>query len=156
MPRLRTPTFWIIAVAVLGTYAPDAFSHGKKKHGDAAKPAELKPVELYLPVMNARRGKKLFIEKGCITCHPINGIGGGGIPLDVNVMEPRMNGFEFAARMFNHCVGMTAAQTEVFGAQITLTGMELADITAFTHDHEVQHSMSVKDIPPRIMKLMHH
>jgi mono/diheme cytochrome c family protein len=156
MLSLCKRTVWVVAVVVLGVYGLDAFAHGKKKHGSEAKPPPLKPVELYLPIMNAGRGKTLFIEKGCITCHPINGIGGGSIPLDVNAWEPRMNAFEFAARMFNHSVGMTAAQTEVFGAQITLTGMELADITAFTHDHEVQHSLSIKDIPRRIRKLMHH
>ena len=30
---------------------------------------------LVLPIMNPERGKRQFVDKGCIACHAINGIG---------------------------------------------------------------------------------
>lgn len=153
---IQKSLFFIVTVCALTAAAGSVYAHGKNKHGVQETRADLKPVELYLPEMNAERGKKLFINKGCITCHSINGVGGEGLPLDTSAMKPRMNAFQFAARMFNHSVGMIATQEEVFGEQIKLTGQELADITAFTHDHKVQHTVTLKDIPHKIMMKMHH
>ena len=37
-----------------------------------------KGPRLIMPMMNPARGRKLFASKGCVTCHSINGVGGGG------------------------------------------------------------------------------
>ncbi len=87
-------------------------AHEDEKHDDGAAASEPaatvegsavhKPIDVILtmPVMNSERGMTLFIEKGCVTCHSVNGVGGhDSAPLDAHEMDPIMNVFEFAAKM---------------------------------------------------------
>ena len=37
-------------------------------------------VRLAMPLMNPARGKALFVAKGCVACHAINGVGGHDAP----------------------------------------------------------------------------
>jgi hypothetical protein len=55
------------------------YAHGTKKHGAQEPRMELKPVELYAPEMSAEREKKVFVNKGCISCHSINVIESGAL-----------------------------------------------------------------------------
>ena len=112
---------------------------------------------LMMPQMDPARGRELFASKGCVTCHSINGVGGeDATPLDAHTMQPMMNPFEFAAKMWRMAPAMIAAQEEVLGEQIEFTGDELADIIAFVHHDAEQHKFSEADIPPEIMPMMHH
>jgi len=64
---------------------------------------------LVIPIMNPMRGKKLFVSKGCIACHAVNGVGGHDASnMDVHTMNGLMNPFDFAAKMWNHAPGMIA------------------------------------------------
>lgn len=142
------------AIALLGVAAiPATASHivgaapGAKDHG----------TRLLMPLMNPERGKRLFVSKGCVACHAINGIGGHDAPaMDAHRMDRVMNPFDFAAKMWNHAPAMIAAQEGAMGEQIYFTGNELADIIAFIHDDEAQHAFSEKDITPAARKMMHH
>jgi len=108
---------------------------------------------LLLPMMDAKRGKLLFVAKGCVMCHSINGVGGTDAPkLDASTMPGPMNPLEFAARMWNHSVGMVAMQQSELGGQIHFSGDELGDIIAFAHDPSVQRTFTKKDLPPKIRK----
>jgi cytochrome c len=110
-----------------------------------------------MPMMNSNRGRILFAAKGCVACHSINGGGGEDAPaLDAHSMQPYMNLFDFAARMWRGAATMIVMQEEVFGEQIEFTGEELADIIAFLHDDGEQHKFSEADIPPEIMLVMSH
>ena len=112
---------------------------------------------LMMPHMDPRRGKELFVTKGCVACHAINGIGGHDAPnLDAHTMAPMMNPFDFAAKMWNHAPAMIAAQEAALGEQIYFTGDELADIIAFIHHDEVQHGFTERDITPDARKMMDH
>jgi cytochrome c len=112
---------------------------------------------LMMPLMDPARGRKLFASKGCVVCHSVNGIGGtDAASMDVSTMEPMMNPFEFAARMWLGAEPMIMMQREELGEQIELTGEELADIIAFTHHPEEQRKFSEADIPHRIVDLMQH
>ena len=112
---------------------------------------------LMMPTMDPVRGRELFASKGCVACHSINGVGGeDATPLDAHTMQPMMNPFEFAAKMWRMAPAMIAAQEEVLGEQIEFTGQELADIIAFVHDDAEQHRFSESDIPPEVMPMMHH
>jgi hypothetical protein len=51
---------------------------------------------------------------------------------------------------------MIYAQEEALGGQILFTGDELADIVAFVHNDEVQHSFSEADLTAEARKMMHH
>ena len=115
-------------------------------------------VRLVMPLMNPSRGKVLFVSKGCVACHAINGVGGHDAPgMDAHKMTDKlMNPFDFAAKMWNHAPAMIAAQEGAFGEQIFFTGEELADIIAFIHDDGAQHAFTEKDLTPEARKMMHH
>lgn len=101
---------------------------------------------LLLPDMDSERGMNLFIEKGCYTCHSVNGVGGeDAASLDAHDMAPYMNPFDLAAKMWTMASIMIPAQEEALGAQIEFTGDELTDIIAFLHDDEQQHKF-VEDL----------
>ena len=157
MKLLPEPKPWLLGLmvaALLSGSAPSVADHVKSSvpvaggHG----------VRLVMPLMSPERGKKLFVSKGCVACHAINGVGGHDAPaMDAHKMEAKlMNPFDFAAKMWNHAPGMIAAQEGAFGEQVYFTGEELADIIAFIHDDETQHMFSEKDMTPEAKKMMHH
>lgn len=112
-------------------------------------------LRLIMPIMNPDRGKSVFVNKGCVTCHSVNGIGGEDAPpLGPHTEESMVNPFAFAAKMWDHAPGMIAAQEEELGGQLIFTGQELADITAFIHDAHAQRDFETEDLTPRIRKIM--
>ncbi len=112
---------------------------------------------LAIPRMNAARGRKVFAEKGCVACHAVNGIGGEDAPpLDATEMDPMMNPFEFAAKMWRGAEAMVILQRDELGEQIELTGQDLADIIAFVHSHEEQAKFTEADVPEKIKELIEH
>lgn len=122
--------------------APDGAAHGPR---------------LVMPLMNAVQGKSTFVDKGCVACHAINGVGGHDAqPLDAHARNGLMNPFDFAARMWNHAPGMIAAQEFALGEQIVFSGQDLADIIAFIHDDRAQHDFSENDLTERARKMMDH
>ena len=144
------------AFAGAGHDSDDNDGHAKTETGHAQLASRSGP-QLIMPMMNSARGRVLFAAKGCVACHSINGIGGEDAPnLDAHSMQPYMNPFEFAARMWRGAASMIVMQEEIFGEQIEFTGEELADIIAFLHDDAEQHKFSEADIPPEIMPMMDH
>jgi cytochrome c553 len=110
-----------------------------------------------MPRMDATRGRKLFVSKGCVACHSINGVGGhDATALDAHTMTPMMNPFDFAAKMWRMAPAMIYAQEEALGEQILFTGDELADIIAFVHDDGEQHNFTDADISPEAAEMMDH
>jgi cytochrome c len=112
--------------------------------------------EITLVDMNAARGRTLFVSKGCVICHSVNGIGGETGPnLDAQGASPKIDVFEFAARMWRGAEVMLAFQKQELGYQILLSGSELADLTAFAHDRKEQEKLKETDIPIKMRRLMH-
>ncbi|MEQ1523401.1 MAG: c-type cytochrome [Aestuariivirga sp.] len=110
---------------------------------------------LVLPKMDPKRGRELFVSKGCVVCHAVNGVGGGyAAPLDASTMDPAMNPFEFFARMWQGTKPMIAMQEEKMEQQVELTAEELGDIVAFVYDGTMQKSFSKTEIPKNIERLM--
>jgi len=110
-----------------------------------------------MPRMDPVRGRKLFVSKGCVACHAVNGVGGhDAAALDAHTMQPMMNPFDLAAKMWRMAPYMIAAQEEALGEQIDFTGDELADIIAFIHDDETQHTFSEADLTAEAKRMMHH
>ncbi len=108
-------------------------------------------VGIALPPMNAARGRALFMEKGCIACHSVNGVGGDvGPAINAADMPEPMNAFEFAARMWRGAGAMIAMQEdEQFGGQIELSGQDIADLVAFAHDKTEQAEIEADQIPKK-------
>lgn len=110
---------------------------------------------LAVPPMDGARGRELFVEKGCIVCHEVSGVGGRiGPSLNAEDMPEPMNTFEFAARMWRGAPAMIEMQENLFGDAIELTGGELADIIAFAHDEAEQRKLATDHIPVRYRELM--
>lgn len=110
---------------------------------------------LAVPPMSAHRGREIFVEKGCVVCHQVNGVGGEiGPSLDAAEMPSPMNAFEFAARMWRGADAMIDMQEQLFGEQITLSGQELADLVAFAHDEIEQKELSTADLPEKFRELI--
>ncbi len=112
-------------------------------------------IGLALPPMDSARGRDAFMDKGCIVCHQINDIGGRmGPALDARDMPAPMSAFDFAARMWRGAPVMAELQQDLLGEMIELTGQELADIVAFTHDDAEQSKVTDADIPERYLPLL--
>jgi len=117
----------------------------------------MRDIGLAVPVMDSHRGHELFVERGCIVCHQVNGVGGEiGPSLNAGDMPVPMNAFEFAARMWRGAGAMIAMQQDLFGDQIDLTGQDLADLVAFAHDETEQRKLSREEIPEKFLELIEH
>ena len=115
----------------------------------------LTDIGLALPPMDSARGRDAFMDKGCIVCHQINETGGSiGPALDARDMPAPMNAFDFAARMWRGAPVMADMQEDLLGEMIVLSGQELADIVAFTHDVAEQSKVTDADIPDRYLPLL--
>ncbi len=113
----------------------------------------MREVGLALPPMDSHRGHLLFMNKGCVVCHAVNGVGGDvGPPLNASDMPSPMNAFEFAARMWKGAPAMVVMQQEELGDFIKLTGQDLADLIAFVHDRNMQKTVSIDQVPKRWRK----
>ena len=113
-------------------------------------------VGIALPPMSSERGRTIFLEKGCIACHTINGVGGEvGPAINAADMPAPMNAFEFAARMWRGASAMIAMQEdEQFGGQIELTGQDIADLVAFAHDEKEQAKIAADQIPEKYRSMI--
>ena len=143
-----------IALPLTAGALPVMASHGEVEHLRAT---DQLPMGLIMPEMNAERGRALFVNKGCIVCHSVNGVGGEDAQaLDTDTMEDMMNPFDFAARMWRGSAAMVELQKKELGEQIELNGQELADIIAFVHDAREQAKLTRDQIPEGIARMMHH
>jgi cytochrome c len=111
--------------------------------------------KMVVPLASAEEGKKLFVGKGCVVCHQVNGIGGKAAPaLDADSEQPYFDVFEFAARMWRGAPTMILLQEMELGYQIELSGEDLANLAAFASDSQVQGTFSENDIPEVIRDWM--
>ncbi len=117
--------------------------------------ALLQDTGVVMPPMDAERGRHVFLEKGCIACHSVGGVGGDlGPALNAADMPRPMNAFEFAARMWRGAGAMIALQEDLLGGAIALDGQDLADLVAFAHDAEEKARLTEDQIPERFHSLI--
>lgn len=127
----------------------------------AVDPELVRPEQPTLRIgpLDAARGRALFVSKGCVICHAVNGVGGYAIgdlggtrapSLDAARMPVFMDPFAFFARMWAGAKDMIALQQQKLGYQIQLRGDEIADIMAFLHDPEEQKKFTPDSFTPPI------
>ena len=157
MRKFATTAGAVASVATLVLIGAAITSSGLAEHMSSTGSAAARMPRLVMPIMSPQRGRKLFVAKGCVACHAINGVGGHDAPnMDAHEMDGLMNPFDFAAKMWNHAPAMIAAQEDAIGEQIYFTGADLADIIAFVHDDQAQHTFSEHDLTPRARAMMQH
>ena len=112
-------------------------------------------LRYHLVPSNSARGKQLFVNKGCVVCHSINGAGGDAGPaLDIDPSVRKIDVFGFAARMWKGAEEMVALQVMEVGFTIELNGQQLAHLAHFLHDYEAQKTFGDEDIPAIVRQLL--
>ncbi len=97
------------------------------------------------------KGRALFVEKGCVICHSVNGTGGKAAPtLDAPFGAPATDPLDFAARMWLGAPAMIELQSVELGYTIYLTAEEIADLAAFAADRQAQKALTLESVPESI------
>jgi cytochrome c len=108
-------------------------------------------VRMVVPMMDSAKGKRLFVDKGCVLCHSVNGVGGkAGPPLDVPDSVRYVDLLDFMARMWRGSFAMIELQGMELGYQLDFSGEELGHIAAFLSDHGAQERFVEADVPDLI------
>lgn len=125
---------------------PDAPSRSEDRiHG-------LSPVEYDL---DAGKGRALFVTKGCVICHAVNGVGGKAAPaLDAQIGEQTVDPLDFAARIWRGAPAMIELQSVELGYAIDLTGEDIAHLAAFAADVVEQKKLAADQIPGPMRDLL--
>lgn len=111
-----------------------------------AEPPVALPVEW--PTPNARRGRIMFVSRGCVICHQVNGVGGKAAPaLDAPAELKNFDPLEFSARMWRGAPAMTALQSVELGYVIQLDAQDIADLAAFASTTEEQSLLTLETVP---------
>jgi len=78
------------------------------------------------------KGGQLFFNKGCIKCHAVKGQGGKIAP-DLGGISLGGTQLELAAKIWNHTPAMIAGMKQAGMVDLTLTGQEFTEITAYLY-----------------------
>lgn len=137
MRRLAFVCFSSLAAAACGQ-AADTETVAEGAHG----------LELISRDVDSSTGRALFIEKGCVICHSVNGVGGKAAPpMDAAIGAPPIDTLDFAARMWRGAPAMIELQSIELGYTIYLTADEIADLAAFAADREEQKLLAIDQVP---------
>lgn len=127
-----------LALTACGQASDDQERIAEEAHG----------LEIIDREVNSATGRSLFVEKGCVICHSINGVGGKAAPLmDAAVGAPPIDPLDFAARMWRGAPAMIELQSIELGYTIYLTADEIADLAAFAADREEQKLLTIEQVP---------
>lgn len=97
---------------------------------------------------DAAKGRALFVEKGCVLCHSINGVGGKAAPaLDAPDPFVKPDPLEFAARMWRGAPAMVEFQSVELGYVIDLSADDIANLATFAASREEQKLLLDSAIP---------
>lgn len=97
---------------------------------------------------DAGHGRALFVDKGCVICHSVNGVGGKAAPaLDAEIGVTAVDPLGFAARMWRGAPAMIELQSIELGYTIYLEAGDIADIAAFAASREEQEKLKLDDLP---------
>jgi len=97
---------------------------------------------------DAAKGRETFVQKGCVLCHSINGVGGkAGPALDVADDYVKADPLGFAARIWRGAPAMVEFQSLELGYVIDLTGEDIADLAAFAASRSEQKKLLDSAIP---------
>lgn len=97
---------------------------------------------------DAAAGRAIFVDKGCVMCHAVNGVGGKAAPaLDAQTELDTVDVADFAARMWRGAAAMVELQSLELGYTIWLEGDEIVNLAAFAANVEEQKKLKLEDVP---------
>ncbi len=97
---------------------------------------------------DAAEGRATFIQKGCVVCHAVNGVGGkAGPALDAQTQIDAVDPLDFAARMWRGAAAMVEFQSLELGYVIDLEADDIAHLAAFAATSSEQKKLTIADIP---------
>ncbi len=138
------------AIGLLSAAAPATAQSAPKKR--TAPPPRL---SLVMPVIDAQRGRKLFVTKGCFICHSVKGVGGKAAPpLDATARSGPIDVLGFVARMWKGAPLMFELQSMELGYRIEFKPEEIADLAGFIGDGKAQEGFSKAEIPEVVQDWM--
>jgi len=147
----------IVSGMTLGILLTPVLAPANGNHEAEDADHEAVQLRLIMPNMDSRYGRELFVSKGCVVCHSVNGVGGeDATSLDAHDMDTYMNPFDLAARMWRMAPFMIEAQEEELGEQIQFTGDELSAIIAFLHDDAEQHKLTTDSLSDETKEMLEH
>jgi mono/diheme cytochrome c family protein len=85
---------------------------------------------LVAPTQDPVAGSRVFGEKGCARCHPINGVGGQGAP-DLGRRAGSRGFYDLAAALWNHLPQMAERMRQLGIPRPRLEAGETGDLIAF-------------------------
>ncbi len=113
-----------------------------------ARAPESAPAAAAAGVYDAAIGRDLFVQKGCVLCHSINGVGGkAGPALDAADDFVKPDPLEFAARIWRGAPAMVEFQSLELGYVIDLSGEDIAHLAAFVASRAEQKKLLDSAIP---------
>ncbi|MEM9439630.1 MAG: c-type cytochrome, partial [Pseudomonadota bacterium] len=75
--------------------------------GQAEAAEAIEPTSVIMPMVDPERGRRLFVTKGCVLCHAVNGVGGIAAPaLDTEGGNGQLDLLGFVVRMWNGAQAM--------------------------------------------------
>jgi len=156
---IRAAIFWTIAlVGIVGVAWQSGAAEkarATKPQGQASTRSDTRSVIVGIPVIDPARGARLFVTKGCVLCHSVNGVGGrAGPALDAPDGNSVVNIFDFAARMWAGSFAMIELQGMELGYQLEMNGEELGHIAAFIYDKKAQSQFAESDVPDLIKDMI--
>lgn len=104
---------------------------------------------------NAASGRTLFVEKGCVLCHSVNGVGGrAATALDAlpdeqvdEKVDGQVDAVAFAARMWRGAPAMIELQSLELGYVVEVSADEIRDLAAFAASADEQSRLTKDDLP---------
>lgn len=100
---------------------------------------------------DAAMGRDLFVARGCVLCHAVNGVGGKAAPpLDAAEPAAALDPLAFAARMWQGAPAMVDLQTVELGYVIELSGDDIRDLAAFAAAPDEQKKLTRAALPEAI------
>lgn len=119
-----------------------------QQSGGEADDDNIHGLDLVRRELDSQAGRGLFVEKGCVICHAVNGVGGKAAPpLDAQIGAPAVDPLDFSARMWRGAPAMIELQSVELGYTIYLTADEIANLAAFAADREEQRKLNIDQVP---------
>jgi len=87
---------------------------------------------VYISPGNPKAGSEVFRKKGCFSCHPVHGKG-GGIGPELDKKDLTLSVTEIAGRMWNHSDKMWQTMRHEKMSWPTFDGKEMADLLAYLY-----------------------